>query len=113
MDPATQRLRRVALGASTSVCTWAGAAGLEIVEAHALLALACGDEPVGATEIAALGRLSFDDVYPALHRLAARGYALEERRRYRLTDGGRQVIAGFDRDELARVEGYLAAGADG
>ena len=88
---------------STSVRTWAEAAGLEIVEAHVLLAVACADEPAKPTDIAALARLSFDDVYPALHHLAGRGFAVEERRLYRLTDGGREVVAGFDSAELPRV----------
>ena len=106
IDPATERFRQVALMASTSVLAWAEAAGLEPAEAHVLLALSCGRDSAGAAEIAAVCRLSFDEVYPALHHLAARGYAHEEHRRYRLTDGGRRVIDAFDRDEGSRIEAY-------
>jgi hypothetical protein len=91
-----QRIRRVALMASTSVWTWVEEAGLEIVDGHVMLALSTIPGPVGAIDVSAQSRMPLNAVYPALHRLTGRGFAYEVRRLHALTDRGRALVADFD-----------------
>jgi hypothetical protein len=91
-----QQLRHVALTVSASVWTWTQAAGLELADGNVLLALSETDG-ASATAVSSRSGLPIDAVYPALHRLTDRGYALEEHRHHRLTAEGQRVISQFER----------------
>jgi len=90
------RLRRVALAVSTSVFVFKRKAAYEIADGIVLLAVS-ETNGMRAAAVSTRSGLPLDVVYPALHRLTDRGYALEEHRNHSLTVEGQRLVAEFDR----------------
>ena len=119
------RLRMVDIVAWQRIAAWAEESELSFEDLRLLLALSfkTDDGPVAVSELAKLAGLPLDVAYPATHRLRGRGYLREERRRYSLSEQGRELVAmldavhregiqayvdGLDRDERERLSKALA-----
>jgi DNA-binding MarR family transcriptional regulator len=83
----------------------AGNLGLSFEHLRLLLALTIRDGPSSVSELARISGFSLDAAYPAVHHLRGRGYLLEVRRRYSLSEDGRALV---DILETARREGLKA-----
>ncbi len=101
------RLRRVDLVAWQRIAAWAEKLGLSLEDLRLLLALNMEDGPTGVSELADLAGLSLDAAYPAIHGLRGRGYLLEERRQYALTDRGQELVAGLDAAHREGLQAYV------
>jgi DNA-binding MarR family transcriptional regulator len=101
------RLSRIDLIAWGRIATWAEQSELSFEDLRLLLALAfkMDDGPATASELADLAGLPLDVAYPATQSLRRRGYLREERRRYALSEQGRELTAML---EAARREGIQA-----
>jgi DNA-binding MarR family transcriptional regulator len=101
------RLRRMDLVGWQRVATWAKQSELSFEDLRLLLALALkiDDGPATVGELGDLAGFPLDVAYPATHRLRRRGYVREERRRYALSEQGRELVA---RLEAARRDGIQA-----
>ena len=98
------RLRLMDLIGWQRIATWAEESRLSFEDLRLLLALALkiDDGPATVSELGELAGFSLDVAYPAIHSLRGRGYLREERRRYSLSEQGRELVA---RLEAARREG--------
>ena len=101
------RMRRVDLIAWARISAWAGELQLSFQDLRLLLALAITDDPRGVSDLARMSGLSLDAAYPAIHELRARGYVREERRRYSLSEDGRELVAGLDAARREGIEAYV------
>jgi DNA-binding MarR family transcriptional regulator len=101
------RLSRIDLIAWGRIAAWAEQSELSFEDLRLLLALAfkMDDGPATASELADLAGLPLDVAYPATQSLRRRGYLQEERRRYALSEQGRELTAML---EAARREGIQA-----
>jgi DNA-binding MarR family transcriptional regulator len=101
------RLSRIDLIAWGRIAAWAEQSELSFEDLRLLLALAfkMDDGPATASELADLAGLPLDVAYPATQSLRRRGYLREERRRYALSEQGRELTAML---EAARREGIQA-----
>lgn len=98
------RLRVMDLIGWQRIATWAEESALSFEDLRLLLALALkiDDGPATVGELGDLAGFPLDVAYPAIHGLRGRGYLREERRRYSLSEQGRELVA---RLETARREG--------
>jgi DNA-binding MarR family transcriptional regulator len=120
------RLRLVDIVAWQRIAMWAEESELSFEDLRLLLALAfkTDDGPVAVSELADLAGLPLDVAYPATHGLRGRGYLREERRRYSLSQEGKELVAtldaahregiqayvdGLDRDERERISSALGS----
>ena len=103
------RLRLVDIVAWQRIAMWAEESELSFEDLRLLLALAVktDDGPVAVSELADLAGLPPDVAYPATHRLRGRGYLNEERRRYSLSEEGRQLVATLDTAHRAGIQAYV------
>jgi DNA-binding MarR family transcriptional regulator len=103
------RLRRMDLVGWQQIATWAEESELSFVDLRLLLALAVkmDDPPASISELADLAGYSLDVAYPATHRLRGRGYLLEERRQYSLTQEGQALVAKLDAAHLEGIQAYV------
>lgn len=81
--------------AARQMVSWIEEAGLSVAELQVFLVLADGESRSGA-ELADAAGLSVDLGFPAMHRLGARGWLVDDGRRHRLSEVGQQKV-----DELA------------
>jgi len=103
------RLRRMDLIGWQRVATWAAQAELSFEDLRLLLALALkiDDGPVAVSELADLAGFPLDAAYPATQSLRRRGYVHEERRRYALSEQGRELVATLDAARREGIQAYV------
>jgi DNA-binding MarR family transcriptional regulator len=101
------RLRRMDLVGWQRIASWAEQYELSFENLRILLALTIEDDPKAVTELAALAGLSLHAAYPVIHDLRRRGYLREERRRYTLTEQGRDLVAALDGAHRDGIEAYV------
>lgn len=103
------RLRLVDIVAWQRIAMWAEESELSFEDLRLLLALAVkmDDGPAAVTELAELAGFPPDVAYPATHRLRGRGYLNEERRRYSLSEEGRELVASLDAAHRAGIQAYV------
>ena len=103
------RLRRMDLVGWQRVATWAKQSELSFEDLRLLLALALkiDDGPATVGELADLAGFPLDVAYPATHRLRRRGYVREERRRYALSEQGRELVARLDAARRDGIQAYV------
>jgi DNA-binding MarR family transcriptional regulator len=103
------RLRRIDLVAWQRISTWAEESELSFEDLRLLLALAlkADDGPVAISELADIAGFSLDIAYPATHRLRGRGYVREERRKYALSQPGRELVAMLDTAHREGIQAYV------
>jgi DNA-binding MarR family transcriptional regulator len=100
-------LRRVDLVGWQRIAAWAEKLELSFEDLRLLLALKMEDGPTGVSELAGLAGFSLDAAYPAIHGLRGRGYLLEERRQYSLSDRGQELAAGLDAAHREGIQAYV------
>ena len=103
------RLRRMDLVGWQRIASWAEQFELSFENLRLLLALTMEGGPGAASELADLGGLSLRAAYPAINDLRCRGYVREERRRYALTEHGRDLVATLDAAHLDGIQAYVDA----
>ena len=103
------RLRLIDLVAWQRIAMWAEQSELSFEDLRLLLALAMkmDDGPAAVSELADLAGFSLDVAYPAIHRLRGRGYLLEERRRYSLSQQGQGLVARLDAAHREGIQAYV------
>ncbi len=101
------RLRRVDLIAWARIAAWAEKLELSFEDLRLLLALTIKDGPSSASDLAGTSGLSLDAAYPAIHDLRGRGYLREERRRYSLSEDGRELVAILDAAHREGIQAYV------
>jgi hypothetical protein len=103
------RLRLMDLVGWQRIATWAEQSELSFEDLRLLLALAVkiDDGPVPISELADLAGFSLDVAYPTTHRLRGRGYLLEERRQYTLSQEGQKLVAMLDAAHREGIQAYV------
>jgi DNA-binding MarR family transcriptional regulator len=101
------RLRRVDLVGWAQIVRWSEENGLALETVRLAIAFAAAEDESDAGALAELSGFSLNGVYPALHRFIDLGYAREVRRRYSLTDAGRDLVAAIDVAHLAGIRRYV------
>jgi DNA-binding MarR family transcriptional regulator len=101
------RLRQIDLVAWQQIATWAEQSELSFEDLRLLLALAMDDGPVAVSELADLAGFTLEVAYPATHSLRGRGYLREERRRYSLSQQGRELVAALDAAHREGIQAYV------
>ncbi|HEY6727329.1 MAG TPA: hypothetical protein VI197_25015 [Polyangiaceae bacterium] len=103
------RLRRMDLVGWQRVATWAKQSELSFEDLRLLLALALkiDDGPATVGELGDLAGFPLDVAYPATHSLRRRGYVREERRRYALSEQGRELVARLDAARRDGIQAYV------
>jgi DNA-binding MarR family transcriptional regulator len=103
------RLRRMDLVGWQRVATWAKQSELSFEDMRLLLALALkiDDGPATVGELGDLAGFPLDVAYPATHSLRRRGYVREERRRYALSEQGRELVARLDAARRDGIQAYV------
>ena len=103
------RLRRMDLIAWQQIAAWAEQSGLSFEDLRLLLALALkmDDAPVAVSELADLAGFPLDVAYPVIHSLRGRGYVREERRRYVVSQQGRELVAMLDAAHREGIQAYV------
>jgi DNA-binding MarR family transcriptional regulator len=109
VDALATRLCRVDLVGWQRVANWAEQSELSFEDLRLLLALALrtDDGPAAVSELADLAGFSLDVAYPATHGLRRRGYLREERRRYTLSELGRELVARLDAARRDGIQAYV------
>ena len=101
------RLRRVDLIGWAQIAAWAEKLELSFEDLRLLLALTTKDGPSTVSDLARISGLSLDAAYPAIHLLHGRGYLLEQRRQYSLSDDGRELVASLDAAHRDGIQAYV------
>jgi DNA-binding MarR family transcriptional regulator len=101
------RLRRVDLIGWARIAAWAEKLELSFEDLRLLLALTIKDGPSSVSDLAGISGLSLDAAYPAIHDLRGRGYLREERRRYSLSEDGRELVAILDAAHREGIQAYV------
>jgi DNA-binding MarR family transcriptional regulator len=109
VDALATRLRVADVVAWQRLATWAEESELSFEDLRLLLALAfkMDDGPASVSELADLAGFPLDIAYPATHRLRGRGYLHEERRRYSLSDQGRELVALLNTAHREGIQAYV------
>jgi DNA-binding MarR family transcriptional regulator len=103
------RLRLMDLIGWKRVATWAEQSSLSFEDLRLLLALALkiDEGPTSVSELGELAGFSLDTAYPAIHSLRQRGFLVEERRHYSLSEQGRELVAKLDAAHREGIEAYV------
>jgi DNA-binding MarR family transcriptional regulator len=103
------RLRLIDVVAWQRIAMWAEQAGLSFADLRLLLALAqkIDDGPTEVTELAGLAGFSLGAAYPAVHSLRGRGYLLEERRHYSLSEQGLELVSALEGTHREGIQAYV------
>jgi DNA-binding MarR family transcriptional regulator len=101
------RLRHVDLIGWARIAARAEKLELSFEDLRLLLALTIKDGPSSASDLAGTSGLSLDAAYPAIHDLRGRGYLREERRRYSLSEDGRELVAILDAAHREGIQAYV------
>ena len=109
VDVLATRLRLIDIIAWQRIASWAEQSELSFEDLRLLLALArkVDEDPTAVGELAELAGFPLDVAYPAIHRLRGRGYLLEERRQYALSEQGQELVAAFDAAHREGVKAYV------
>ncbi len=107
VEAIAKRLRRVDLIGWTRIAAWAEKLELSFEDLRLLLALSTKDGPSSVSDLADISGLSLDAAYPTIHALRGRGYLHEERRRYSLTEHGRELVAILDGAHREGIQAYV------
>jgi DNA-binding MarR family transcriptional regulator len=109
VDALAGRLRVMDLVGWQRIAAWAEESDLSFEDLRLLLALALkmDDGPAPISELADIAGFSLDVAYPAIHRLRGRGYLLEERRQYSLSEEGQAMVAMLDAAHRAGIQAYV------
>jgi DNA-binding MarR family transcriptional regulator len=101
------RLRRLDLVGWQRIASWAEQSELSFADLRILLAMTIAEGQVAVTDLAESSGLSLHAAYPAIRELGRRGYLSEERRRYELTERGRDLAAALDEEHRAGIQSYV------
>jgi len=101
------RLRCVDLIGWAEITMRAEKLALSFEDLRLLLALTTRDGSSSVSELARVSGLSIQAAYPAVSRLRSRGYLREERRRYLLTEDGRELLATIDAAHREGIQAYV------
>jgi hypothetical protein len=103
------RLRLIDLVSWRRIATWAEQSALSFEDLRLLLALALkvNDAPVTISELGDLAGFSLDVAYPATHSLRDRGYLVEDRRQYSLSQRGHELAAALDAARREGIQAYV------
>ena len=103
------RSRLMDLLAWQRITAWAEQSELAFEDLRLLLALATKDdgEPVSATELGDAAGLPVDVAYRTTHGLRDRGYLIEQRRHYLLSERGRELVADWDAAHREGIQAYV------
>ena len=107
VEALTARLQYVDLIAWEQITMRAESFHLSFEDLRLLLALTTRHGPSSVGDLARISGLPLDVAYPAVHHLRGRGYLIEERRRYSLTDEGRELIANLETAHREGVQAYV------
>jgi DNA-binding MarR family transcriptional regulator len=107
VDALAMRLRRADLVAWAQITARAEELGLSFEDLRLLLALTTMNGPTSTSDLARTSGLPLEAAYPAVHHLRARGYLSEERRRYSLTNKGRELTAMLDAAHREGIHAYV------
>ena len=81
--------------------------GLSFEDLRLLLALSLRNGLSSIGDLARSSGFSLDAAYPAVHHLRSRGYVREERRRYSLSEEGRELVAVLDAAHREGIQAYV------
>jgi DNA-binding MarR family transcriptional regulator len=101
------RLHMVDLTGWTKITARAEELGLSFEDLRLLLALKIRNGASSVSDLARCSGFSLDAAYPAVHHLRSRGYVREERRRYSLSDDGRELVALLDAAHREGIQEYV------
>ena len=101
------RRRDLDLIAWARIAAWAEKLALSFQDLRLLLALTAKDGPSSVSDLAGMSGLSLDAAYPAIHDLRGRGYLREERRRYSLSEDGRELVAILEAAHREGIRTYV------
>jgi DNA-binding MarR family transcriptional regulator len=101
------RLRNADLIGWAQITARAEKLGLSFEDLRLLLALAATNGPTSVSDLAQISGLSLEAAFPAAHELRGRGYLREERRRYSLTEDGRELTATIDAAHREGIKAYV------
>jgi DNA-binding MarR family transcriptional regulator len=103
------RSRLMDLLAWQRITAWAERSELSFEDLRLLLAVAmkCDSGPVTVTELGDLAGLSVEVAYPTTHGLRDRGYLIEERRHYLLSERGRELVANLEAAHREGIQAYV------
>lgn len=107
VDALAKRLRSADLIGWAQITARAEELGLSFEDLRLLLALTTRNGPSGVSDLASLSGLPLDAAYPAVNHLHGRGYVREERRRYSLTEDGRELVAVLDAAHREGIQAYV------
>lgn len=107
VEALAMRLRRADLIGWAQITARAEELGLTFEDLRLLLALSTTSGPSNVSDLARLSGFSIDAAYPAIHQLRDRGYVREERRRYSLSDDGRELVATLDAAHREGIQAYV------
>ena len=93
VEALASRLQCVDLIGWAQITARAEKLGLSFADLRLLLALTTRNGLSSASALARISGFSLDAAHPALHHLRSRGYVREERRRYSLSEDGRELVA--------------------
>jgi DNA-binding MarR family transcriptional regulator len=107
VDALETRLRRIDLIGWAQITRRADELGLSFEDLRLLLAVTARDGASSVSDLASLSGLSLNAAYPTAHRLRGRGYLHEERRRYSLSEKGRELVAILDDAHREGIQAYV------
>ena len=107
VEALARRLHMVDLVAWARITARAEDLGLTFEDLRLLLALSLRDGLSSVSDLAQCIGFSVDAAYPAVHHLRSRGYVREERRRYSLSEEGRDLVAVLDAAHREGVREYV------
>jgi DNA-binding MarR family transcriptional regulator len=107
VEALSARLRSADLIGWAQITQRAEKLGLSFENLRLLLALATRKGPSSVSDLARISGLSLEAAFPAARELRGRGYLREERRRYSLTEDGRELIATIDAAHREGIQAYV------
>jgi DNA-binding MarR family transcriptional regulator len=107
VEALSTRLHTVDLTGWAQITARAEELGLSFEDLRLLLAFKIRDGLSSVSDLARSSGFSLDAAYPAVHHLRDRGYVREERRRYSLSEDGRELVALLDAAHREGVQEYV------
>ena len=107
VEALARRLHMVDLVAWARITARAEDLGLTFEDLRLLLALSLTNGLSSVSDLAQSSGFSVDAAYPAVHHLRSRGYVREERRRYSLSEEGREVVADLNVAHREGIREYV------
>jgi DNA-binding MarR family transcriptional regulator len=107
VDALATRLRRVDLIGWMQITARAEELGLSFEDLRLLLTLTGRDGASSVGDLARISGLPLDAAHRGVNRLRGRGYVREARRRYSLSEEGRQLVAVLDTAHREGIQAYV------